>query len=261
MLRPTVPVLLVALALPLAAQHDISQVEPAPPGSAISTPTPTMRQWKKYDVPDLAGAQQAIGSQLLDGRLRKPLIDFVTREGSVEQRISIFEGGLVVLNMSGAATMRKKLIIPADALQIYTRTVDPESLDDVQASNLAPPDRDQRSLLRVYRADGTHVERAFNPTRMLPKDLDDQITPLRDLLRAVSEDRYVTSSVTGYEPKPGDELVADDQKVYRVMRVVEGANVVELKCLDAPTTIYVTKQDLHLYFVGAKPQPGTDDLR
>ncbi|HEX6159075.1 MAG TPA: hypothetical protein VF111_02845, partial [Thermoanaerobaculia bacterium] len=80
------------------------------------------------------------------------------------------------------------------------------------------------------------------------------VTPMRDLLRVISEDREVTSSVAGYEPKPGDELVADDQKVYRVVRVTEGANVVELKCLDAPTTIYVAKKDLYLYFVGARPR-------
>ncbi|MFP5246716.1 MAG: hypothetical protein ACLGH0_08480, partial [Thermoanaerobaculia bacterium] len=114
------------------------------------------------------------------------------------------------------------------------------------------PDRDRGSLLRVYDAEGQYVERAFNPSRVQPKNLDDQIVPLRDLLRAISEEREVTSSIAQYEPKPGDELVADDQKVYRVIRIVEGANVVELKCLDAPATIYVTKKDLHLYFVGAK---------
>jgi hypothetical protein len=60
--------------------------------------------------------------------------------------------------------------------------------------------------------------------------------------------------VAGYLPKPGDELVADDRKVYRVMRVVPSSDpVVELKCLDAPTTIYVAQKDLHLYFVGARP--------
>jgi hypothetical protein len=89
---------------------------------------------------------------------------------------------------------------------------------------------------------------------MLPLTLGTQITPLRDLLRAMSEDREVTSTVAGYEPKAGDELVADDHKTYRVVRVVDGANVVELKCLDAPTTIYVAKKDLNLYFIGAKPK-------
>jgi len=42
--------------------------------------------------------------------------------------------------------------------------------------------------------------------------------------------------------------------IYRVTRVVEGAGVVELRCLDAPTTIYVAKKDLHLYFVGRRSE-------
>ena len=241
-------------ALPALAQHDITRVDPASPDSAISTPIPTTRGWKKYDVPDLDGAQQALGSQLIDGRLRKPLMDFLSSEGSVEQRISIFEGGLVVVNMTGAATIRKKVLLPKHALDQYIAKISPKTLarDDQRA--LVPPERGRRSVVRLYEEDGTYVEREFNPTRMLPKELDDQITPLRDLLRAVSEDRSVTSSVAGYEPQPGDELVADDQKIYRVMRIVGAEGVVELKCLDAPTTIYVTKKDLHLYFVGAKPQ-------
>src|SRR5687768_9135611 len=246
--------LVLIAALPAFGQHDISKVDPALPDAAIATPMPETRRraMKKYDIPDLAGAQQALGSQLIEGRLPKPLIDFLTREGSVEQRVSIFEGGLVVVNMTGATTIRKKLLIPEDALQSYVAAISAESLGAISQDSLVPPDPTRRSLLRVYQENGRFVERSFNPSRVLPKPLNDQITPLRDLLRAVSEDRSVTSSVANYEPKAGDELVADDQKVYRVMRVVDGAGVVELKCLDAPTTIYVVKKDLHLYFVGRR---------
>ena len=246
------PVALAVLlcALPAFAQHDITQVEPAPSGTATSTPIPMRRAWKKYDIPDLAGAQQAIGSQLIDGRLRKPLVDFITAEGAIVQRVSIFEGGLVVVNMTGASLIRKKMLLPESALQSYVAAVSTETLATIDQHSLVSPEPTHRSLLRVYAADGKFVERVFNPTRVLPKPLNDQITPLRDLLRAISEDRSVTSSVAGYEPKPGDELVADDQKIYRVLRVVDGSNVVELKCLDAPTTIYVVKKDLQLYFVG-----------
>lgn len=239
-------------ALPAVAQHDISQVEPASPDAAIATPIPMKRAFRKYDIPDLAGAQQAVGSQLIDGRLRKPIVDFITAEGSIEQRISIFEGGLVVVKMTGATSIRKKLLIPEDALQSYMSAISAESLGAIPQESLAAPEATRRSLLRVYPENGRFVERSFNPTRVLPKPLSDQITPLRDLLRAVSEDRSVTSSVANYEPKTGDELVADDQKIYRVTRVVDGADVVELKCLDAPTTIYVVKKDLHLYFVGRR---------
>ncbi len=246
---------LAATAIPAAAQHDITKVDPVSDDAAIATPIPQRRGMKKYDIPDLAGAQQAVGSQLLDGRLRKPLVDFLTTEGTVTQRISIFEGGLVVVNMTGAATIRKKVLIPPDALESYLDTITPKALAAIDARSLAAADRGSRSLLRVYGEDGKPVERVFHPQRVLPKELNDQIAPLRDLLRAVSEDRSVTSTVAGYEPKEGDQLVADDRKVYRVVRVVGWSDpVVELKCLDAPSTIYVAKKDLHLYFVGAKPR-------
>jgi hypothetical protein len=248
------PFLLVAVALPALAQHDITQVEPAMPDSAIATPIPTKRGYRRYDIPDLAGARQAIGPQLIDGRLPRPLVDFITAEGDVEQRLSIFDGGLVVVKMTGAVSIRKKVIIPDGALNEYLKSVSAATLSKIDGRDLAPPEPDRRSLLRLYADDGTFVERVYNPTRMLPSAMNDHVAPFRDLLRAVSEDRSVTSSVAGYEPKAGDELVADDQKVYRVMRVIEGAGVVELQCLDAPTTIYVKKSDMHLYFIGAKPQ-------
>jgi hypothetical protein len=237
------------------AQHDITKVEPAGEDAAISTVIPMRRGMKKYDIPDLAGAQQAVGSQLIDGRLRKPLLDYLTTEGSLTQRISIFEGGLVVVQMTGAASIRKKVLLPPDALESYSKSVTPKSLGAIDPSALARPDRDRRSVIRVYDAEGKPTERVFNPARVLPNELNMQLAPVRDLLRAISEDRDVTSSVAGYEPAAGDELVADDRKVYRVVRVVQGSDpVVELKCLDAPTTIYVAKKNLHLYFVGANPR-------
>ena len=106
--------------------------------------------------------------------------------------------------------------------------------------------------MRIYAADGTHVERVFHPGRVPPKELNDHVAPLRDLLRAISEDRGVTTSLAGYEPKEGDQLVADDHKVYKVLRVSGGAGIVELQCLDAPTRVYIAKKDLHLYFLGRR---------
>ena len=235
-------------------QHDISQVEPVAPDAAISTPLPVseQRRLKKYDMPELAGAKQALGPQLIDGRLPKPLADYVVSEGTLEQRVSIFEGGLVIVKMTGAASIQKKVIIPADALAQYLRSLNADTLRAIDARSLVAPEKEHRAQLRVYDADGKAVERLFHPNRVLPKQLDDQIAPLRDLLRAISEDRGVTTSIAGYEPKPGDELVADDHKVYRVVRLTKDEQIVELQCLTAPTTIYVAKRDLHLYFMGKR---------
>ena len=240
-------------ALSASAQHDITKVEPAPSDAAVATPGPR-KPMKKYDVPDLAGAQQAVGSQLLDGRLRKPLIDYIAKTGEIEQRVSLFEGGLVVINMTGASAIRKKVLIPADAVAQYRNAISIDGVRAIDPRSLAAPDATRYAQLRVYGDNGEFVERVFDPGHMMPKALDDRIRPMRDLLRAVSEDRDVTSSLANYEPREGDELVADDQKIYRVVRVIEGiAGVVELKCLSAPTTIFIAKKDLKEYFVGAKP--------
>jgi len=231
--------LLFLCALPVFAQHDISKVDPALPNSAIATPLPEeqRRMLKKYDIPDLAGAQQALGSQLIDGRLPRPKIDFLTRDGGIEQRVSLFEGGLVIVNMTGPATIFKRVIIPPDALAAYAKAASATSLRTVDQNMLAPPEAERRSQVRVYEdSGGKYVELVFHPGRVLPKALVDAIAPLRDLVRAISEDRQVTTSLAGYEPQEGDELVADDHNVYRVARVMNDT-VVELKCLTAPTTI------------------------
>lgn len=243
--------MLLLLLVLAATQHDISRVEPVTPDAAISTPISKQeeKRLKKYDMPELAGATQALGPQLIDGRLPKPLVDYIVLDGTIEQRISIFEGGLTVVKMTGASSIQKKVILPADALKQYTSAL---NLAPIDQRELPSPEATRRGLMRVYAADGTYAERVFHPGRVPPKQLHDQVAPLRDLLRAISEDRGVTTSLAGYEPKEGDELVADDHKVYRVTRVVGGHGVVELKCLDTPTTMYVAKKDLHLYFLGRR---------
>src|SRR5437763_636217 len=85
-------------------KHDISMVDQAPLGATIAVTLPESQKKKleKYEIPELAGSRQAVGSQLLDGRLRKPLIDYVAESGVTEQRLSLFEGGLAVLKITGA---------------------------------------------------------------------------------------------------------------------------------------------------------------
>jgi hypothetical protein len=89
----------------------------------------------------------------------------------------------------------------------------------------------------------------FDPAAVLPKTMNDQVLPLQDLLRAMYEDRGITNTVAGYIPAVGDQLVADDRKVYRVNRVIEN-RIVELKCINQPTIIYVAIKDLYNYFIG-----------
>jgi hypothetical protein len=236
--------------------HDISKVDPAPIGGAISTPMNKrqQRRMKKYEIPELVGARQALGSQLIDGRLPKPLLDLVIDTGKIGQRISLFEGGLTVVRMTGAGTtIRKRVILPEDALKVYLKAASSESLDAIRQEALRAPSADRRALLRVYKPEGTFVERYWDPNRPLPKLLTQQIAPLQDLLRAISEDREVTNTVARYEPKVGDELVADDRRTWRVERIMpKGSQTfVELRCLGQPRSMYVEKKDLYQFFIGA----------
>lgn len=236
--------------------HDITKVDVAPESGAIAVPLPEARrrQMERYDIPELVGSRQALGSQLIDGNLPKPLVDYISKEGIVEQRLSIFEGGLVVIDVTGAgATIRKKLIIPGDALANYMKAINATSLAQIREGELASPRQGRESRLRVYHKDGKYTERKFDPVAVLPKTMNDKVLPLQDLLRAMYEDRGITNTVAGYVPAIGDQLVADDRKIYRVSRIIEN-RIVELKCLNAPTTIYVQIKDLYNYFIG-RPAP------
>src|SRR2546423_1077052 len=101
---------LLLLAAPLLAQqnqpqqeapHGISMVDDAGTDGAIATPLPIreMRRLKKYDLPELAGSRQALGPQLIDGELPRPLLDYIAISGPIRQRLSIFDGGLVVVDL------------------------------------------------------------------------------------------------------------------------------------------------------------------
>jgi hypothetical protein len=237
---------------PPTPMHDITQVDAAPLGGAIAVPLPERERKKlaKYDIPELAGSRQAIGPQRIDGRLPRPLVDYSATTADIYQRLSIFEGGLVVVEVRGAGgTIRKKLIIPDDALKSYIHTISPVELAAVHDAELSKPRDTRRSLLRAYDGQQNFVERQFDPMATMPKALSDQIVPLQDLLRAIYQDRAVTNTVAGYMPKAGDQLVGDDKKIYKVVRVVND-KIVELHCLSQPTTIYVDVKDLYNYFIG-----------
>src|SRR5712692_10600407 len=132
--------------------HDISMVEAAPLGGAISVPLPESqrKRLRKYDIPELVGSRQALGSQLIDGRLPRPIVDYTARQGSIHQRLSIFEGGLVVVGARGAGGfISKKLLIPDDALHNYLKTISTAALGRIPQRELAAPRDDRRAALRI----------------------------------------------------------------------------------------------------------------
>src|SRR5512142_42700 len=178
--------------------HDITKVDPVPDGSAIAVPLPEERekQLHKYGLDELAGSHQAIGSQLVDGHLPRPLLDYYVHDKNLDQRLSIFERGLVVVRMAGAGgTIQKRVIIPDDAAKKYLDLASADKLDQLRQKDLTQPEQNRGAFLRVYREKNAYVERMFDPLAAKPKVLHDALMPLEDLLRAISEDRTVTNSV------------------------------------------------------------------
>ena len=239
--------------IPEDPTHDISMVETAPLGGAIAVPLPERdrKRLQRYEIPELVGSRQALGPQLIDGRLPLPILDYSASQNDVHQRLSIFEGGLVVVDIrtAGVGGIHKKVIIPDDALHNYMKAISTTSLRTISAADLAAPRDGRRAFLRLYDSSGKFEERSYDPMGTLPKRLADQVVPLEDLLRALYEDRAVTNTVAGYKPKAGDELVGDDRRIYRIERVV-GDRLVELRCLSQPMRLYVAAKDLYLYFIG-----------
>src|SRR5262245_18614896 len=122
--------------------HDISQVDVVPLDAAMSVPLPDeeRKRLQKYEIPELIGSRQALGSQLIDGRLRRPVLDFITEQGPIHQRLSVFEQGLVVVDVHGAGgTIRKKLLIPDDALGNYMKSISTAALRNVRPIDLTAP--------------------------------------------------------------------------------------------------------------------------
>lgn len=244
-----------------APSHSIDEVDPAPLGGIGSVPLPESQRKKleKYEIPELTGSHQAIGSQTIDGRLPHPILDYIVQESRVQQRLSMFEGGLVIVRMTGqAGTIQKRLIVPKDALDLYLGAVQRSHFATLDSSLIHAPRDGRRATLRIY-ANGKAEERSFDPIANMPKLLHDAVVPLADLLRAMSEDRLVTSSIAGYEPKVGDQLVSDDRKLWRVSQIINGTNLIEITCLTEPTHMILPKKDFYNYFVGTRAAGGTHE--
>lgn len=253
--RALLPAFLVAIVSIVAAADGLAQAPD--PGGAISVPLPPTDRMDptKYEIPELAGAIPADGSQLVDGRLPEPLVDYVIHVGQHEQSLTLFTNGLIVIRMKGIdGGMLKKVTIPPDALVEYRKHLNASALEQLasRASSMSS-DRDYE-LIRIY--DGSeYVERRFAPNLILPTPVQRQRRILLDVFSAIAYDREVTAPLVNYVPTQGDILVSEDQRVYSVKRIIDN-HVVELACTTEPTVMYVDFKDLHLYFVAVRrPRP------
>lgn len=247
-----------SLAVQAPAQTDPEsdfESDPSASGTSISIPRPEARDQdpEKYEIPELAGASTARGSYLVGGELPRPVLHYIVRLPRVLQRMTIFENGLVVVHVdNGGASIRKQLVLPMDAVATYRTHISPAALELIQDDGQDRGLSSGRGVIRSYRDDGTFVERSFDPTLVLRAELSQKKIIMDDLLRALAEDREVSNPLTGYRPKLGDVLVADDQKSYKITRIIDGGTVVELTCTSDPLKMYVSSKDLYNYFIGKR---------
>ena len=237
-----------------AATPGSAQTSPRVPtelGNAISIPTPDEHRLdtRNYNTSELNGAAPAIGSQLIEGRLPKPILDYVSRSSSSMQRISFFEGGLVVVHVeAGGARLRKRVRLPAGAIDPYLAMLSPEQITELRRSDHGLAIANEVSLLRRYLPDGTAVEVDFSNSRILTAEIQRLRTVLDDLVRILSEDREVTNPMIAYTPKLGDKLIGEDQKLYRVTAIKNEGSLLELTSTKDPVTIFVATKDVFTYF-------------
>lgn len=241
---------LIALAVPIPSLAGDPE-----PGGAISIPLPdvTSRQFREYEVVELAGARPASESLLVDGRLPAAVVDYESHLDSIRQRLTLFENGVVAVDMSGAGgTIRKRVLLPPDATAAYREFFSAATLRAFEPKDTGVVESDLVRL-RITPAEGDPVQRTFRVTAVVPEPIERLRQVLQDLLRALVEDRDVTNPITDWVPAVGEVLVADDQKTYRVVRLMQHGEVLEMVSTTEPLRRFVAKKDLHLYFIGVRP--------
>lgn len=237
--------------------HDISQVEVPPLGGTIAPPL-TEDERRNTDIPELAGTSLAIGSQLVEGRLPQPIVDYLVKTRFASQRISMFDTGLVVVRVVGeTGTVFKRVKIPLDALETFRNELSPMKLAEIPIDRVKLKPTGDLALIRSYDSMGSHVDRRFDPTTVLPLALEQSRRLLQDLMNAIVQDREVTSTLTNYEPRIGDRLVGEDHKTYIVTALYPQRQTIELTRADQPLKMYIASKDLNKFMVGARRPAGT----
>lgn len=244
---------IVAAATASATTPTSAQPAPVPTelGTAISIPTPDEHKLDKrnYNTAELNGAAPALGSQLIDGRLPRPLLDYGSKSAGSLQRISFFEGGLVVVHVeAGGARLRKRVRFPPGAFDAYLNLLTPSAIEQLAKSDLSLAISNDSGYLRRYRDDGEPATVRFANSRILPEEIQRLRTVLDDLVRILSEDREVTNPMIAYRPRLGDKLIGEDQKLYTVTAIKNEGTLVELRSTKDPITIYVATKDLFTTF-------------
>jgi hypothetical protein len=247
-----VALVLVTTAVPVQAQVDEDYSPPSELGVSISIPRPNEGDVdnSRYTSPELPDTTPAVGSQLVDGRLPRPRLDYAIVTPKALQRVSIFEKGLVVLHFrAGNATLRKRMILPQGALDEYLQMITPDEAariarNEILINGLSA----DRGIIRLYRDDGSHEMIEFSNSRILPSTVQQLRSSLDDLIRVLAEDRGATNPMSGYTPRLGDKLISEDMKLFEITHIAQQDEIVEFTGLQEPVRLYVPMDDIPSYF-------------
>jgi hypothetical protein len=144
--------------------------------------------------------------------------------------------------------VRKRIVLPEEAVPEYAGEI--ERVRRLDLRGVAPPHRPGAATLIRLHGDAEPLDIRFDPALVLPAGLERLRTSLEDLLRVIASDREVTARLVGFQPKLGDRLIAEDQRVFKVTQLIDNKTVAELTCVDSPVRIYVAISDLHRHFIG-----------
>jgi len=236
----------------LSAQTDEEYIPPPELGSTISIPKPNEGEIDEagYTSPELTDTRPAVGSQLVDGRLPRPVLDYSVVPPKSLQRLSFFEHGLVVLHMkAGDANLRKRMILPEGALDEYLRMLTPDDAASISKREILTNGlSDDRGIIRVYRESGSHEQVVFSNSRVLPATVQQLRSTLDDLIRILAEDRGATNPLANYAPKIGDKLISEDLKLFEITAMAQEGQIIEFTGLQEPIRVYVAREDIPSYF-------------
>lgn len=226
----------------------------ADPSSAISIPVPQLpdREMVHYQVVELAGASPATEDLLADGTPPAVLVDFTSRLERIWQRLTLYENAIIAVEVEGDGwRMAKKVRIPDQALDSYKAFFVTDELERFRPWSPGDASRDQ-TVLRIA-SGGRDVSRSWPSTAVIPEQIERLRLVLQDVVRALSEDREVTNPIVGYKASIGDVLIGDDQKSYKVVRILQQGALLELESASEPVRRFVAVKDLHLYFFTVRP--------
>ena len=208
------------------------------------------KEASQEEIPELAGAIRAEGSQLIDGKLPRPYVDYSIDLLGVSRRLSLFQNGLVVVTtVHGGESYSKKILIPPGAVDAYRPHLSSETLERLYRDMIQETPSDDRETIRIWNDDGKWTERSFDPSMRLPFELEEMLGIVRDLMRVIVDDRDITNSMADYEPREGDELISEDFTVWLVIRVDHSAQIVEVHDVGNPIRMFLAWKDLETRFV------------